>query len=149
MTKSALILVVAVLAACGGSEDKNPVEGSWAAVLGDGCGVVFKVEGSKYFSGIFCTTGSTRLDLEQDNGNITVTDTTLTTSTTEATCADAVKAPETVSYTITGKSLTIKYPEGAITFAKVEAKEPANGAVATNGCFDEDGAFTASPLKPL
>lgn len=147
---AALVVCVLGLSGCGGDDDKSPLEGGWFVQLSATCGIVFSVAGSKYSMMTFCKAGAVgnAANVDQENGVIAVSGGKMTTTPTEATCPDATKTPETVDYTLSGKTLVIRVPEGALTLVKLEAQDPVAGFVATNGCFT-DGAFSPSPLKRL
>ena len=91
-------------------------------------------------------TSTTSLNVEEETGTYVATDTTLTTTPQEWTCA----GPDPVlsySYAFAGSGLDVTSSTGLIVFSP-DTTPPTSNAVVTFGCFTSTG-FVASPLAPV
>jgi hypothetical protein len=144
-------LLLLVVGGCGSSSSfSNRLVGDWLFTNADGSGGValtLKADDT-YVASILTTTSASSLDAQVEDGNYSSASTTITFTPTKSSCPGPDPA-DTESYSFAGANLVIAGGSTVITFAPNNAPSSTTTAVLTAGCFDNTGAFTASPVAPV
>ena len=145
---AALCLLGAIGCGSSGSTDSKLV-GQWLYTNADGSagiGLSFKADGT-YSTVLLRQTSGTTANTQVENGGYMATDTSITFTPTESSCAGS-DAPTTSGYVINGNVLSLTMPTGLVSFVR-NTTPPSSGVILTVGCFAADGTFTAQPVGPV
>lgn len=155
------LLGLAALAGCsGGDDDTEPNQaliGKWALDLpsspGDACGLAGVFWETKYEIDLICRLSDGSLGVEAEVGDYQADGKTLSTTPTHASCkqADRNHGPDSIAYGVSGSTLRIVTPSGAILLQKLTDDPNAVGtgtAVIHFGCANDD-AFVYAPVEAL
>lgn len=144
-------VLLALVVGCGGADQSTPeqqVVGSWLFTSADGnsgFGAVFKDDGT-YTSAILVASSSTSAEAEVEKGTYSATDTQITFTPNEFSCAgpDAIYA---APYKVDGQSLVLTLGSNVVIMAPNTDPASSNGLLQT-GCFNA-GVFTPQAVAPV
>lgn len=144
------ILAVFLASACGDDASKTPsIEGSWyLSSSAKECDLGLVFDGENFEADTICTLNSGQVAVEAYAGTYVAANGQLTTATTHSSCAGTSRDEATESYDFIDGKLRIASPDGVLIFERLPDSDTSNGAFAY-GCFDDQGVFSASPVKPL
>lgn len=150
-----LAMCACAVLGCGdeGGKSETPAQrlsGHWASDdSASECMYVFSFDGVDYVElKEICelTDGSVAIVLDSGTYNATANE--FTWHATESTCSDADTSSETIRYTLEGDKLTLVTEDGVLIMRRIEPSGGSSG-IAEFGCFDDEGYFDPSPLRPL
>lgn len=148
MRSAILVLLLVILAGCGGDEGNEPsLVGDWVAP-GDGCayGMAFEDDGT-YTEGTVCELEGGGLGVEVYGGTYTTSGDELTLTQTHGTCPEAEPLTERLAYELDGDKLRVGSAAGTVVLERAEGGDVTGQA--TYGCYAQDGAFTPQPIAEL
>jgi len=157
MRQLAVLACVLLAVGCGGSDPPSSrLEGKWLARDATdatvGYGVNFLANGTYSKATAVVTaadqaSNSGSVNLEEEDGTFSATQTLITFSPTQSTCPGPDPA-YSLAYEFIGPNLTLVGTAGASTFAPNTATTTATLAVRF-GCYDSAGNFTVSPFAAV
>ena len=147
------VLVFVIGCGGGGGSAASRLDGSWlfTSPNGVGVGAIFSPDDTYVAMVIVVTAAgqnSGSLEMQVEKGRFSVSGDQLTSTPTHWTCPGPDPI-DTATFSFSGQDLVISSPTGFITFAPNNAPTSTATITATLGCFDANGAFTASPLAPV
>lgn len=149
---AAIFSVLTAIAGCGGGAAPAPsdrIVGDWLFQNADGSAgsaLALKPTGA-YSIGLIRVLSSSSVDLEEETGSYSATDSIISMTPSMSSCPGQ-HAAYVVTYKFVGSALVLT-DSGVIVSFTPDTPGASGNIVATFGCFQSDGSFSSSPLAPV
>lgn len=148
MKKISLVMLT-LLMSCTGDVSEKSLDGDYVLFTDGECGPALTLDGDDYVIQLGCIFADGSVGIQMEVGTFEVVDDTIHFDPTRSTCADDDGKPFELGLRQDKDGITLFDDEAIMRFERADITPQNMSQASVFGCFDDDGLFTASPLKAI